>query len=80
MAEEKKRIGFELGMGWLPDYPEFRDYTVDKKEVSTRLMRLGQKDSVRTMLTKAGIRLISKAMKVGMFFGRGKWWGKSMRI
>ena len=55
MAEEKKRIGFELGMGWLPDYPEFRDYKVDKKEVSTRLMRLGQKDSVKSMLTKVGV-------------------------
>ena len=55
MAEEKERIGLELGMGWLPDYPEFRDYTVDKKEVSTRLMRLGQKDSVKTMLKKVGI-------------------------
>ena len=43
MAEEKERIGFELGMGWLPDYPEFRDYTVDKKEISPTLMRLGQK-------------------------------------
>jgi len=60
MAEEKKRIGFELGMGWLPDYPEFRDYTVDKKEVSTRLMRLGQKDSVRTMLTKVGVAELEK--------------------
>ena len=55
MAEEKKKIGFELGMGWLPDYPEFRDYTVDKEEVSPRLIRLGQRDSVKAMLTKVGI-------------------------
>lgn len=55
MAEEKERIGFELRMGWLPDYPEFRDYTVDKKEVSTRLIRLGQKDSIKAMLTKVGV-------------------------
>lgn len=54
MAEEKERIGFELGMGWLPDYPEFRDYTVDKEEINTRLIRLGQKDSVKAMLTKVG--------------------------
>ena len=54
MVEEKERIGFELGMGWLPDYPEFRDYTVDKKEVSPRLKGLGQKDSVKVMLTKVG--------------------------
>jgi C1A family cysteine protease len=55
MAEEKKRIGFELGMGWLPDYPEFRDYTVDKEKVSPRLIRLGQRDSVKAMLTKVGV-------------------------
>ncbi|MBA7588101.1 hypothetical protein ES708_30149 [subsurface metagenome] len=55
MAEEKKRIGFELGMGWLPDYPEFRDYTVDKEKITNRLIRLGQKDSVKAMLTKVGV-------------------------
>jgi len=55
MAEEKEKIGFELGMGWLPDYPEFRDYTVDKEEITTRLIRLGQKDSVKAMLTKVGV-------------------------
>ena len=55
MAEEKERIGFELGMGWLPDYPEFRDYTVDRKEISPRLKGLDQKDSVSTMLTKVGV-------------------------
>jgi len=55
MAEEKEKISFELGMEWLPDYPEFRDYTVDKGEVATRLVRPGQKDSVKAMLTKVGI-------------------------
>jgi C1A family cysteine protease len=43
------------GMGWLRDYPDFRDYTVDKKEVSTKLKSLNQKDSVRAMLTKVGV-------------------------
>lgn len=60
MAEEKERIGFELGMGWLPDYPEFRDYTVDKEEITTRLIRLGQKDSVKAMLTKVGVAELEK--------------------
>ncbi len=60
MAEEKERIGFELGMGWLPDYPEFRDYTVDKKEVSPSLKGLGQKDSIKAMLTKVGVAELEK--------------------
>nr|MDO8097781.1 C1 family peptidase [Candidatus Njordarchaeota archaeon] len=45
----------KLGMGWLPDYPDFRDYTIDRNEVSPRLLRVGQEDSVKAMLTKAGV-------------------------
>jgi len=30
------------GMGWLPDLPDFRDYTTETKEVSTRLAALDQ--------------------------------------
>lgn len=54
MAEEKGPMIEEFGMGWRPDYPDFRDYTVDKDEVSPRLLRLGQK-SVKVMLTEAGV-------------------------
>ena len=43
-----------LGMGWLPDYPDFRDLTVENDNVSTRLQALGQKDSIQKMLSKAG--------------------------
>ena len=46
---------FEFGMGWLPDYPDFRDYTVEKEEVAPRLLRLEQKDSVKAMLAKVGV-------------------------
>jgi len=45
----------KLGMGWLPDYPDFRDYTVEQTEVAPKLKLLGQKDSVNAMLTKAGV-------------------------
>jgi C1A family cysteine protease len=50
-----------FGMGWLPDYPEFRDYTMDRDEVSPGLRQLGQKDSIRKMLFKAGVTKPSKA-------------------
>jgi len=23
----------KLGLGWLPDYPDFRDYTIEEKSV-----------------------------------------------
>ena len=44
-----------FGMGWLPDYPDFRDYTAQQEEVAPKLKRLGQKDSVSAMLKKAGV-------------------------
>ena len=43
------------GMGWLPDYPDFRDYTVEYDEIAPKLKALGQKDSVKAMLKKIGV-------------------------
>ncbi|NEW81912.1 MAG: cysteine protease [Mariniphaga sp.] len=40
----------KLGMGWLPDYPDFRDYTIEN-------------DSVKAMLTKVGTE---KPLKAGL--------------
>jgi C1A family cysteine protease len=50
-----------FGMGWLPDYPDFRDHTMDQEEVPTRLKALGQKDSVKAMLRKVGVAEPQKA-------------------
>jgi len=44
-----------LPMGWLPDYPDFRDYTIGTKSVSRRLLQFDQKDSPYAMLAKAGV-------------------------
>ena len=55
MAEENEGTSFEMGMGWLPDYPDFRDYTIEREEVSPRLLRLGQEKSVKTMLAEVGV-------------------------
>ncbi len=51
----------KLGMGWLPDYPDFRDYSVEQDEVAPQLKLLGQKDSLKTMLKKAGVAEPAKA-------------------
>ena len=40
----------KLGLGWLPDYPDFRDFTVEKS-------------AVKDMLTKVGVE---KPIKVGL--------------
>jgi C1A family cysteine protease len=45
----------QLGMGWLRDYPDFRDYTVEQDEVPVRLKVLGEKDSIKAMLAKVGV-------------------------
>jgi C1A family cysteine protease len=52
----------KLGMGWLPDYPDFRDFTREQKSVSPKLMALGQKDSINDMLTKIRVSKPSKAL------------------
>lgn len=49
-----------FGMGWLPDYPDFRDHTVEQEEVPARLKFLGQKDSVKAMLRKIGVAELRK--------------------
>ncbi len=45
----------KLGMGWLPDYPDFRDHTVEQEDIPETLKALGQADSVKAMLKKAGV-------------------------
>lgn len=44
----------KLGMGWLRDYPDFRDFTMDRDKVSQKLRRLGQ-TSVKEIFNKIGI-------------------------
>lgn len=52
----------QRGMGWLPDYPDFRDHTVELDELSPRLKALGQRDSVKVMLKKVGAAASPKAL------------------
>lgn len=55
MSEENERIGVELGMGWLPDYPDFRDYTTEHEEIAPALARVGIKEPVKAMIRRIGI-------------------------
>jgi len=50
-----------LSLGWLPDYPDFRDLTVENDDVSLRMKGLGQKDSVKKMLIKTGADKVTKS-------------------
>src|SRR5574341_1281576 len=50
------------GMGWMPDYPDFRDYTVEHTEIPKRLRQSGQKQySVKEMLAKVGVSKPAKS-------------------
>lgn len=41
-----------LGMGWLPDYPDFRDHTTKHDAVSTRRKLVGEDEPIKDMLEK----------------------------
>ncbi len=49
-----EKIGIQLGMGWFPDYPDFRDYTQERDVVSSRPRMFSQK-SIKEMVSKAGV-------------------------
>jgi len=61
MPEEKETMNVTPAMGWLPDYPDFRDYTTQKKDIPSRLKNLGQKDSMKEMVKKLGVEEFEKA-------------------
>jgi C1A family cysteine protease len=45
----------KYGMGWMPDYPDFRDFTVNQDSLTKKLQDLGQTTSIKSMLKKAGL-------------------------
>ena len=48
-------LGDAMGTGWLPDYPDFRDYSVERDRVSDKLQEAGQAVSISGMLTQVGV-------------------------
>ena len=63
MSEQNETINVKLGMGWLPDYPDFRDYTYEKDDLAPRLKILGEKDTVKDMIKKLKL---TEPVKVGI--------------
>ncbi|HEY9751676.1 MAG TPA: C1 family peptidase [Coleofasciculaceae cyanobacterium] len=43
------------GMGWLRDYPDFRDYTIEHDSIAPKLQALGQTKSIKGMLAEVGM-------------------------
>lgn len=44
------------GLGWLPDYPDFRDHTTNEDEVSDRRKLVGDVQPIKAMLTELGVK------------------------
>lgn len=40
---------FKAKLGWIPDWPDFRDKTDEDDQISPRLFRLGEAESIKTM-------------------------------
>ncbi|MCE1199384.1 MAG: hypothetical protein LWW85_10485 [Marinilabiliales bacterium] len=45
-------LNFMYGLGWLPDWPDFRDKTTEDDQISPKLAALGQKDSIKSMKSR----------------------------
>jgi len=54
-------VAEKKGMGWLRDYPDFRDYTPTSALVAPKKRALGERDSLKTMLAKVGVEESPKA-------------------
>ena len=53
------------GMGWVPDYPDFRDYDINKDEIYPSQKNKGQKQTIKDMLSKLGIARSAKVAATG---------------
>ena len=50
-----EEITERIGMGWVPDYPDFRDYDINKDDIPPQQVLKGQKMTVKDMLSKLGV-------------------------
>lgn len=46
---------YEINFGWRPDYPDYRDYTMEKNDISKKKQELGVDIPVKELLDKIGI-------------------------
>lgn len=60
MEKNQGNNGFYRVNGWLPDYPDFRDFTVETKSVPRRIQHLNHKASPYAMFRKAGVAETAK--------------------
>jgi C1A family cysteine protease len=49
-----QKIGIDLGMGWIPDYPDIRDFTQEHTELPSQLKGLDHKP-IKDMVNQIGV-------------------------
>jgi C1A family cysteine protease len=54
MSDITQEVNLGRAMGWLPDFPDFRDYTAETSEVRAQLKKEGQ-EPIKDMLTHIGL-------------------------
>jgi len=45
----------KIGMGWLKDYPDFRDFTYQGNKIPDKFKRIGEKSSIKGMPKKVAV-------------------------
>ncbi len=63
----------KLGLGWLPDYPDFRDYTIDQNAVAPKLQLLKQEKSIKDMRELVGVAETGKRLSVSASVDLRQW-------
>lgn len=68
---------FSYRLGWLPDWPDFRDKTEADDQISPRLFGLGQTDSIKTMKsritsTKSDLETLPVSVNLTQWFSPAK--------
>jgi C1A family cysteine protease len=61
-TEKTPEAKLNFKMGWLPDLPDFRDYTTENKDVASKLKVKGENKSIREMLFHVGALKTDKAL------------------
>lgn len=65
MTAEKQRVGLDLGMGWVPDYPDFRDFSMETATVADRARTAGEKESIGEMIDRLKLTGPPTKLKAG---------------
>lgn len=62
-----------MGMGWLRDYPDLRDYTLETDTISAKIKAAGQAETIKSMAKKIGVVQPKKALTLSATMDLRPW-------